>query len=266
MTAILKYTGGKWRIADWIISHFPKHNVYLEPFFGSGAVFFKKQPARIETINDINGEIVNLFKVIRNNPAELAKAIEFTPWAREEFVDCHAPTPDNPVEWARRVIVRYHQSFGSNNRCKNSWKTGQRPNAPHVCGQWSRIPESILSCAARLKQAQIECTDGIELIKAHNHPDVLIYADPPYMLQTRAGNLYKNEMPDNKHLELLSALKESKAKIVLSGYDNELYNQELSGWYTAETATINIQGNRRTEKIWCNFNPPMTALITGLHG
>lgn len=86
--AILKYPGGKWRIADWIISHFPPHKVYCEPFLGSGAVFFTKRPAMIETINDINGEIVNLFKVCRERPGELAAALKFTPWAREEYVNC----------------------------------------------------------------------------------------------------------------------------------------------------------------------------------
>lgn len=125
MKAVLKYPGGKWRIADWIISHFPKHNVYLEPFFGSGAVFFKKIPAYTETINDIDGDIVNLFRVCREHPEELAAAVNLTPFAREEFNACHEMVEGTPIERARRTIVRYHQSFGTSNSSRNSWKNTQ---------------------------------------------------------------------------------------------------------------------------------------------
>ena len=112
MNAILKYPGGKWRIADWILSFFPEHKVYLEPYFGSGACFFNKKPSYIETINDVDGNIVNLFRVCRDYPEELAKAINLTPFARDEFISCNAPS-DNPVELARRTLVRYFQSFGT---------------------------------------------------------------------------------------------------------------------------------------------------------
>ena len=88
MNAILKYPGGKWRIAEWIISYFPEHKVYLEPFFGSGACFFNKQPSYIETINDMNGDIVNLFRVCRDYPEELAEKINLTPFSRDEFIIC----------------------------------------------------------------------------------------------------------------------------------------------------------------------------------
>ena len=105
MNAILKYPGGKWRIAQWIISHFPPHKVYCEPFFGSGAVFFTKSPCRIETINDIDGDVVNLFRVCRDSPEELARVLELTPWSREEFLSCREKSAD-PVEQARRTVVR----------------------------------------------------------------------------------------------------------------------------------------------------------------
>ena len=118
MEQLLKYPGGKWRISDWIVSHFPKHKVYLEPFFGSGACFFKKQPSYIETINDINNDIVNLFRVCRESPDELIRLIELTPFSRTEFKECYEKS-DNPIEQARRTLVRYHQSFGTTNSTKN---------------------------------------------------------------------------------------------------------------------------------------------------
>lgn len=102
MKSILKYPGAKWRIADWIISHFPPHKVYLEPFFGSGACFFNKVPAYIETINDLDGDIVNLFKVCREHPQELAQLINLTPFARDEFQNCYERS-NNPIEQARRT-------------------------------------------------------------------------------------------------------------------------------------------------------------------
>ena len=115
-----KYPGGKWRISKWIISHFPKHKVYVEPYFGSGAVFFNKEPSYIETINDVDGNIVNLFKVCRESPDKLAQLIELTPFSREEFEECYEIAVDDPVERARRTLVRFHQSFGTTNSTKLS--------------------------------------------------------------------------------------------------------------------------------------------------
>lgn len=142
MNAILKYPGAKWRISEWIISHFPEHKVYCEPFFGSGAVFFNKSPSYIETINDIDGNIVNLFKVCRDTPKELAQLIEFTPFARDEFKNCYDKS-DNPIEQARRTLVRYHQSFGTSNSSKNSWRNVQTYGGPRTATMWNYLPGRI---------------------------------------------------------------------------------------------------------------------------
>ena len=255
MKAILKYPGSKWRIADWIISHFPEHKVYLEPFFGSGAVFFNKTPTYIETINDLDGDIVNLFKVCRDYPEELAKAINMTPFSREEFQKCYEKS-DILIEQARRTIVRYHQSFGTSNSSKNSWKNVQTYGGPRTATMWNYLPETVIECCSRLKQAQIECTDAITLIERYNNENTLIYCDPPYLQELRKKNIYKVEMPDEKHIELLEALKVSKSKIVLSGYDNELYNDYLKDWITDEKTTTVQMGLHRTEKLWMNFEYP----------
>ena len=164
MKAILKYPGSKWRIADYIASLFPKHKVYLEPFFGSGAVFFKKEPSYIETINDIDGCIVNFFKVCREHPLELAAAINLTPFSREEFINCYELS-DDPIEQARRTVVRFHQSFGTSNSSKNSWKNTQVARGPRCATLWNYLPDCVIECCLRLKNAQIENTDAIELIK-----------------------------------------------------------------------------------------------------
>lgn len=253
MTQILKYPGGKQRIAEWIISHFPEHKVYCEPFFGSGAVFFNKPPTYIETINDIDGNIVNLFKVCRDNPEELARLIEFTPFAREEFENCYEKSAD-PVEQARRTLVRYHQSFGTSNSSKKSWRNVQTYGGPRTATMWNFLPGRIAEVCERLKEAQIENIDAIELIRRYNDENTLIYCDPPYLQSLRKKNLYAYETTDEYHFELLNVLKESKSKIVLSGYDNPMYNEALAGWDTDEIVTTAQMGLKRTEKIWLNFS------------
>ncbi len=253
MKAILKYPGAKWRVADWIISCFPEHKVYCEPFFGSGAVFFKKKPSYIETINDRDGNIVNLFEVCREFPEELSAAINMTPFAREEFLNCYEMNVTDPIERARRTLVRFHQSFGTSNSTKNSWRNVQTYGGPRCATMWNYLPETIIQCCERLKEAQIENIDGIELIKRYNDKDTLIYCDPPYMQSLRKRNMYAFEMSDNEHVNLLRALKESNSMVVLSGYDNELYNQELLGWRTAEKKTTALMGKHRIEKLWMNF-------------
>ena len=253
MTQILKYPGGKQRIAEWIISHFPEHKVYCEPFFGSGAVFFNKSPTYIETINDIDGNIVNLFKVCRDDSDKLARQIELTPFAREEFENCYEKSAD-PVEQARRTLVRYHQSFGTSNSSKKSWRNVQTYGGPRTATMWNFLPGRIAEVCERLKEAQIENIDAIELIRRYNDENTLIYCDPPYLQSLRKKNLYAYETTDEYHFELLKVLKENKSKIVISGYDNPMYNRLLVDWDIDEIVTTAQMGLKRTEKIWLNFS------------
>lgn len=253
MNAILKYPGGKWIISEWIIAHFPRHKVYCEPYFGSGAVFFRKEPTYIETINDIDGNIVNLFHVCREQPEALARAIEFTPFSREEFINCHDMTDGDAVERARRTLVRYHQSFGTSNSSKNSWRNVQTYGGPRCATMWNNLPEIIIECCERLKNAQIENINALELIKRYDDENTLIYCDPPYPQGTRKRKMYAHEMSDDEHAELLLTLQRSRSKVIISSYDNELYNDMLDGWRTDEKPTIAQMGRHRIEKIWMNF-------------
>lgn len=250
--AILKYPGGKWRISEWIISHFPEHKVYLEPYFGSGAVFFKKEPCYVETINDINGDIVNLFSVCRDFPEELANLINLTPFSREEFENCYERSED-PIEQARRTLVRYHQSFGTCNANKKSWRNVQQYGGPRTATMWNNLPGIIVEVCSRLKDAQIENTDAITLIDRYNDEKTLIYCDPPYLQSIRKRNMYEYEMSDMDHLELITALKNSSSKIILSGYENDLYDFYLRDWNKDSIKTTAQMGKKRTETIWMNF-------------
>lgn len=252
MKAILKYPGAKWRISDWIISHFPEHKVYLEPFFGSGAVFFKKTPSYIETINDIDSNIVNLFWVCREHSEELSKQIELTPFSRDEFTNCYEKS-DDPIEQARRTLVRFHQSFGTSNSRRRSWRNIQTYGGPRCATMWNDLPDIISACCARLKEAQIENTDAIELIERYDDAKTLIYCDPPYLQNLRSKNMYAYEATDAYHERLLEAIRKSRSMIVISGYDNAMYNEALAGWHTDEKTTTAQMGLHRVEKLWMNF-------------
>ena len=258
ITALLKYPGGKWRIADWIISHFPPHKVYLEPFFGGGGVFFRKEPSYLETINDISGDIVNLFRVCRERPVDLARALEFTPWSREEYRNCYEIEGDE-IERARRTLVRHHQSFGTTNSNLNTWRNSQTYNSPRCAAQWNQLPETVLKICGRLKEAQIENTDALTLIERYSNSDTLIYLDPPYLQSLRKRNMYKFEMTEAQHLELLRLILKSKSKICLSAYDNGLYNDYLKDWYTSEKPTTAQMGKRRVEKLYMNYPPNLLS-------
>ncbi len=256
---IMKYPGSKWKIADWIVKHFPPHKVYCEPYFGSGGVFFTKQPSYIETINDLNGDVVNLFKVCRERPEELAAAIEMTPFAREEYTNCHEITGDD-IGRARRTLVRYHQSYGTCNSNKNSWRNSQASNSPRCAAVWKQLPQIITDVCGRLKDAQIENVDALKLIERYDDPETLLYLDPPYLQSIRWRNMYACEMTDDMHAELLELIIKSKSKVIISAYDNGLYNEYLKGWYTAEKNTIAQAGKHRTEKIYMNYAPDLFSL------
>lgn len=252
MQPILKYPGAKWRLAKWIIEQMPEHKVYLEPFFGSGAVLFNKEPVGIETINDIDGRVVNLFRVIRNRPDELGWLIEYTPWARDEYLASYAETGDE-LEDARRFLVRCWQAFATRTGYKTGWRHSAQGHCSNMPEQWSRVPDRIDAVARRLKHVQIENMDATKLIKKHSHPNVLIYADPPYILDTRGKGIYKCEMSDDDHMRLLNALLEHQGPVLLSGYDNPLYREMLKDWRTKSKNTQVERGQVGKEILWLNF-------------
>lgn len=192
----------------------------------------------------------------RESPEELIRLIELTPFSRTEFENCYEKSA-NPIEQARRTLVRYHQSIGTTNSSKKSWRNVQVASGPRCATMWNYIPQAIVFAFERLKNAQIECTDAITLIERYNHKDTLIYCDPPYLQSLRKKKMYQNEMSDEAHELLIDVLLKSKAKIIISGYDNEMYNERLSGWNTDEKPAMAQFGKRRTEKIWFNFEHPM---------
>ena len=261
MNAVLKYPGAKNRLASWIVKYIPKHKVYLEPYFGSGAVFFNKEPAKIETINDLNADVINYFKVLRDKPFELIESLQLTPYGRDEYENAYTQDlNENDIEKARKFSVRCWQGFGSSNLYKNGFRSSQQSNSPITTKAWRELPETLKEATMRLQNAQIENLSAVDLIKRYNTQDVFIYADPPYLLGTRKGYLYKHEMSDEQHIELLEILLGHLGKELLSGYDNELYNSMLKDWVKVYKNTTAEKGLKRTEVLWMNYNIGQTEL------
>lgn len=180
----MKYPGAKNRIADWICSYIPKHEVYVEPFAGSLAVFFNKPRCHIETVNDLHGEVVNFFRILRDKPEELKQLIELTPYSREEY-DSAYQDAESDIERARRFCVRCWMGFGCANLYHNGFKSGQQSKSPNPARAWAELPDIMALAAERLRGVQIENLPALEILKRYNTPDVFIYVDPPYLHGTR---------------------------------------------------------------------------------
>jgi DNA adenine methylase len=262
LTTVLKYPGSKWNTASWIIGNFPpgyEKMTYLEPYFGSGAVFFNKKRSFIETINDLDGNVVNLFKVIRDRPEELARLIEFTPWSREEYRQSYEMTGDS-LEDARRFLVRMWQAIGAKSSDSTGWRNNIKGNNGNLTQFALRLPGSILETSSRLKHSkdglvQIDNQPAIKLIERQNQKNVLIYLDPPYVRSTRSGRIYRHEMTDEEHIELLKTVNKHLGKVIISGYESDLYNGLLEGWRKEKKVAITEAGNNATEVLWMNYEP-----------
>lgn len=261
MNAVLKYPGAKWRIADWIISHFPAHHSYLEPFFGSGAVLFRKPRSNIETVNDLDGDVVNLFSCIRQDPERLERLVYYTPYSRQEYEESYSPDPPaDPFERALRFLTRCNQGYGfRTNEIRVGWKNDvQGRERAYAAKSWKELPGVLEEAAERLRGVQIEHRPAVEVIRRFNTPGVLIYADPPYVLNSRSGGRrqYNHEMTDADHVELLDALKAHRGPVLISGYRSPLYDRELKDWIRESTTTSDQLSRRREECLWMNFEPP----------
>ena len=263
MNAVMKYPGSKWSLAKWIIGHFPQHHSYLEPFFGSGAVLFTKERSAIETVNDRDADVVNLFDWIRKDPERLAQAIYWTPYARDIYEKAWEAQYTETDSFQRAVCFYTRLMMGHGFRItgeKVGWKNDvQGREAAYAANGWCKAPDIIRQAAEHLRGVQIENRPALELISRFNYQKVLIYADPPYLLGTRHGKQYRHEMSDADHRDLLDALKAHKGPVILSGYESDLYNDALRDWHKDEAMAQAQTATKRREVLWMNFEP-MTQL------
>jgi len=251
----LKYYGGKFRLASWILKYFPKHIHYVEPFGGGASVLLQKEPALLETYNDRDGDVVNFFRVLRHETDELVRHIRLTPWSRDEYEFC-LQNSGEAMEDARRFFVRLWMSLhGGTRLSKTAWRRGKGFKSPM---KYINL-ENLYAVAERLYNVQIENRDALKLIAEMDSPKTLFYLDPPYPASTRTDkNRYAFELSDRNHVELGVLAQTVKGFVVISGYDCGLYRElfDEKGWLRIDRKTLANGGIRRTESLWLS---PRTA-------
>ena len=259
---VVKYPGSKWKIARNLVELIPDHHSYLEPYAGSLALFYNKQPSPIETVNDLDSDITNLFWCIQKDSERLARLVLTTPYAREVY-EQQFEGPEGQVRYASRFqraagfLVRCWQGHGyRTNGYKVGWKNDvQGRERAYALWDWYQLPEWILGIAERLRTVQIENRPALDVIRRFGHKNVFMYLDPPYVLGARKGRRkqYRHEMSDADHEELLQLILDSPAKIMISGHESELYEQYLHGWEKRQFQSSAEGGEVRVETVWMNY-------------
>ena len=262
---VLRWHGGKWLLAPWVISHFPAHRVYVEAFGGAASVLMRKPRAYAEIYSDLDGDVVNLFRVLRSPLAcELKNALALTPFAREEFAQAMAdPAPPDMVERARRLVVRSFMGFGSNGHNPDS-KTGFRATSNRSgttpAHDWAHYPDCLDAMIARLRGVVIEHRDACAIMAQQDSPATLHYVDPPYLPETRNARsgkksdgrlgVYRHELNSGEHRDLLAFLSTLDGMVALSGYPALSYDEALPGWRRVEKEAHADGAADRIEALW----------------
>ena len=261
---VLKYHGGKWRVADWVLAHLPPHHTYVEPFGGAASVLLRKAPSPIEVYNDLDDDVVRLFRVLRDpvQAEELRRAVELTPWSRSEFHACwERPDGLSDVELCRRLIVRSFQAVGAKRaRTRNGWRA--RADRISPTGAWRSWPAQIPHYVERLRSVLIESVPADRLFPLYDSVQTAWFVDPPYLHSTRAWDqrsIYSHELSVADHEALLATLQALSGAVLLAGYRSELYDDTLSAWRRVDVRA-RAQGNLpRVESMWLN-----PAAVAGL--
>lgn len=263
---VLRWHGGKWKLAPWIIQHFPPHRVYVEPFGGAASVLLRKERSYAEVYNDLDTDVVNLFRVLRDRDSavELERRLALTPFARDEHLSAY-PIAEDPVERARQLIVLSFMGFGSNGhnrRRKTGFRANSNKSGTTPARDWANYPDCIATLVERLAGVVIENKDARAIMGQQDSLETLHYVDPPYLPETRsvgnkydlkyAGGMYAHEMNAECHAELLAFLVTLEGMVVLSGYPSPLYDEALPNWTRIERAAHADGARDRTEVLWLN--------------
>lgn len=261
----MRYFGGKWRLAPWIISHFPKHRIYVEPFGGAGSVLLRKERAYAEVYNDTDADVVNLFRQARDNGDKLVRALALTPFSRDEFGASH-DREGSPLERARRMVVRSYQGFAADSvtsRCASGFRANSNRSGSTPAHDWARYPDALRMVCERLRGVVIENRPATQVMEAHDGPETLHYVDPPYVHDTRQrvrSHGYAHEMTDADHEALVTFLQGLKGMVVLSGYAHPIYDEALRGWSRVDTRALADGALERTESLW--LSPSVSNSLT----
>lgn len=266
------YYGSKGRLAPWIVSMLPEHRLYLEPFCGSAAVLFAKSPAIHEILNDVGDSVTTFFRVLRDRPDELKRALELTPYSRDEYLaaDLADETLDE-LERARRLFVRTSQSFnggGTGPAHRVSWSTGMRSTGGSRAHAIRRTVDELHQVAERLRGVIVENRSYEHLLGLYDGERHAFYVDPPYLGSTRSSldptkrrsrDYLHDFTSEDQHRALAESLHACRATVLLSGYHSELYDELYEDWCSTEILVQRPSGNRRghsmppaVEVLWSN--------------
>ncbi|MBF1991359.1 DNA adenine methylase [Fischerella thermalis] len=262
--------GGKYGHLDWLLPLLPKTTHYCEPFGGSAAVLLNREPSPVETYNDIDGEVVNFFRVLRDQKDQLIEAIGLTPFSREEFRIAIAKEQEDlsDLERARRFFVRARQvrtglaqtaSVGRWAHCKLTSRAGMAGAVSRWLGSVEDLPEIV----QRLLRVQIENDQAIDIIQRYDSPETLFYCDPPYPHDSRGDSkAYAYEMTDDEHRQLAGVLRSVKGKVALSGYDCPLMQELYGDWNCIKAPLKNCHSIKelRQEVLWLNYDLTTSTL------
>lgn len=254
--------GGKFSHLAWLLPLLPEANHYCEPFGGSAAVLLNREPAPVETYNDLDGDVTNFFRVLRSDPDELIRQIAFTPFSREEFfIACGVEAGLTDLERARRFFVRARQvrtglaqtaTLGRWANCKQTSRAGMSG----VVSRWLGSVDSLPEIAERLIRVQIENRPAVDVIKLYDDKRTLFYCDPPYPHESRGDkHAYGDEMTDVQHRELAKTLAEASGMVAVSGYRCDFMEEIYSGFrrIDAPEKLCHSVKSARFESLWVNF-------------
>jgi len=250
----MPYSGGKQGIAERIVALFPPHDHYVEPFGGALSVLLAKPVSKIETVNDLNGDLMLFWRVLRDRPADLERVCALTPHSRAEyFASRDLDGAPDEVERARRVWVQLTQGRGSRLGVKTGWRFVHGTNRMTLARYLDGYLERIAPAADRLRNVTLECRSAFDLFDAYERPGALFYVDPPYLGETRYGDQYAHEFTSiDDHARLLDRIVNSAAAVIVSGYAHTLYDEALASFERSTFTANAMTGEARTEVVWSN--------------
>ncbi|MDA8378681.1 MAG: DNA adenine methylase [Planctomycetia bacterium] len=255
----VKWHGGKHYLADWIISQFPPHRIYVEPFGGAASVLLNKPPVEVEAYNDLDLRITRLFRALQTQGPEFVARVGLIPYSQVEFEEAGAyPPAAGDLEKAVCDFVRWRQSFGGKGRSWSYTTTRARGGMAGDVNAWWTAIDGLPAVIERLRRVQILHQPAVEAIRRFDHREALIYCDPPYLHVTRDANsrdVYGVEMTEDDHRKLAAALKKCAGAVVLSGYPSRLYDGLYKSWRQVERKIANHSAGgstkaRKTEILW----------------
>jgi DNA adenine methylase len=261
---VLRYHGGKYKLAKWIISNFPQHRIYTESMGGGGSVLMQKPRSYAEVYNDKWDTVVNVFKVLRDKDAaaKLEEQLRLTPFSRTEFNQCgeiDLIQIKDPIELARRTILRSLCGFGpasTNAKHSTGFRSNSNRSGTTPAHDWINYPDQIKTFVERLQGVVIENKHYKDILLQHDGPDTLHYLDPPYVHSTRnmqrSNSAYACEFSDDDHREMADVVKALQGMVIISGYDCDLYKELFGDWCKTSREAFADGAAKRIECLWVN--------------